>query len=222
MKSYKSIDNNNDKLKLIESIDIEDVLEVDTQGQYIDDSSEGPFVKIIKVIAVFIVAIAFVMIVSKEDKNGIMAGNGYVTMTQTLDKSSFKITIYVDSPTYQNIDIKDYKYDVYVQPNEKTKFSVKKFKIDDVDIRNFEDKYDIQWYANSSLIATGNDIDYKFENEGVYDASISMTELSSSTSKISTTTIIDTTKDDDSFTYDFTLAVEKYSKSKSKSKSSNH
>jgi hypothetical protein len=218
MKSYKSIDNN-EKAMLIGSNDIEDVLEVDTQGQYIDDSSEG-FLKILKFITVFIVVAAFIMIVNKEDK-GIMTGNGYVTMTQTLDKSSFKITIYVDSPTYKKVDLKDFEYDVYVQPHEKTAISVKKFQIDDVDVRNFEHKYDISWYANNTLIAVGNDIDYKFEDEGFYDASVSLTELSSSTSntKISSSDKeeSDSNEDDDFFKYDFTLAVQKYSRSKSKS-----
>ena len=170
---YKSFDNYDEKVLLLGSNDIEDVLEVDTQGQYVEvNEKEGPFMKILKLVTFFIVTIAFIMIVNKDNQtNGLMDNsNGYVTMTQNFLDSTFKVTVWIESPTYEKVNSKNLKYDINVEPNEKTTLHVKKLKIDEVDISNFEDKYDISWYLSDELIAVGNDVDYKFEVEGVFDA----------------------------------------------------
>jgi len=212
---YKSIDDEYDNEEISLDNDV-DILEVDTQNKYVVVENDGVIINVIKVISFVIVTLAFIMIINNKDNrsNGIMNdGNGFITGTSTLDETIFKITLWIESPTYASV--KDLDYDIVVEPGEMTTFHVKKLKIDGIQISNFEDKYNIYWYSfNYTLIATGNDVDYKFEDEGLFDSSVTLTEKQTITSLEST----DSTDELDSFTYDFTVAVEKYSKSKTKTK----
>ena len=217
---YKSIDDEYDNKEIsLESNDV-DILEVDTQNKYVIVENDGIIINVVKVISFIIVTLAFIMIINKDNRsNGIMNdGNGFITGTSTLDETIFKITLWIESPTYASM--KDLDYDIVVEPGEMTTFHVKKLKIDGIQISNFEDKYNIYWYSfNDTLIATGNDVDYNFEDEGVFDSSVTLMEKQTITeNSITSSESTDSTDEVDSFTYDFTVAVEKYSKSKTKSK----
>ena len=219
---YKSIDDEYDNKEISLDYDIDDILEIDTQNKYVIVENDGVIINVVKVISFIIVTLAFIMIINKDNRsNGIMNdGNGFITGTSTLDETIFKITLWIESPTYASVSTKNLDYDIVVEPGEMTTFHVKKLKIDSVQINNFEDKYNIYWYSfNDTLIATGNDVDYKFEDEGVFDSSVTLTEKQTTTDNLITSSeSTDGTDELDSFTYDFTVAVEKYSKSKTKTK----